>query len=161
MDTRDPLPTEGQHGENRDPTLVLPPPLTKLLAAGKWPRTNEEAHRQMCTPRVRGDDVARLVPTERFIYLNPPPFKSLVSLSLTNSFWNRHGVPDELDFGSALLIADFEIGSDSGLVLDYGSNRSDPQVKYLQWTDSGNHWVQVAESFEALARALGLLDDVA
>jgi hypothetical protein len=99
--------------------LVVPPLLEEMLATG-WPRNVAEAGAQK---RVAKERVRRLVPEESTIYLLPPPFLTVRERSKSNPQWMRpEGAPDGIDFDLALDIADFGLGSDAPILLDYRQN---------------------------------------
>jgi hypothetical protein len=58
----------------------------------------------------------------------------------------------------AVVIADFGIGADSVVILDFSRDRSNPAVLRLRWGPRGvgNKWVQGARDFDEFANMLGL-----
>lgn len=137
-------------------SLPIPSALNVLIEAHVWP-TAESADAQTLTPLATPEDVDRLAPGERTIYLDPPPFATLASEVATNpEFWDEHGALTELDPELALVIGGFGPGSDAAIVLDYRRTPSDPSVMRLAWDGTGNHWVQAASTFGDFARLLRL-----
>jgi hypothetical protein len=57
-----------------------------------------------------------------------------------------------------VVIADFGIGADAVVVLDYSRDAANPPVLRLRWAPQGvgNEWVQVARDFDEFAAMLGL-----
>ena len=140
--------------------LPLPHSLQELITAGKWPRIKTEAIRQNLTPLVTLARIQLLAPTENSLYLLPPPFYTVAQRASGNKFWLGHGsAPSEIDFDLALDIADFGLGSDSPILLDYRTSKNNPRVLHLRWSNRGknNHWVELAPNFDAFASILGLL----
>ena len=103
--------------------------------------------------------VQRFIPDERLLTLYPPPFRTVADdyRKPADSFWDEYGALSEIDPTEALLIADFEIGSDSAVILDY---RLDPapalRLKHLARTGDPTRWVQIADSIDALLRMFEL-----
>jgi hypothetical protein len=73
-------------------------------------------------------------------------------------FWSEFGALDEISPEESLVIADFGMGSDSPILLDYRFNSASPRVLRLRWSDQGrnNHWVLCASDFDTFADMLGL-----
>ncbi len=136
--------------------LPIPAALSSLIGAGAWP-TTESANSQNLRPLATPEDVDRLAPGERSIFLNPPPFSTLASEIAANpQFWDEHGALIEIDPQLALVIGDFGSGSDAAIVLDYRRTSEEPSVMRLAWGSQGNSWVEIAPTFEAFARLLRL-----
>lgn len=142
--------------------LPIPTGLTALLEAGIWPRTSEAANAFERDRVIPIERVRKLAPEESAIYLNPPPFQRLGPLDPGSgqSFWSIFGAIDEIDPMLAIPIADFGMGADAPILLDYGSCRDNPSVIRLQWSgEQGrieNHWVLCADCFDTFAEILGL-----
>nr|WP_255698113.1 DUF6331 family protein [Tessaracoccus sp. ZS01] len=136
--------------------LPIPPALADLIDAGAWP-TPTSADAQNLRPLATVAAVSALAPGEQAIFLNPPPFASLASeIAVNPDFWQSHGALSEVDPALALVIGDFGAGSDAAIVLDYRRSRDEPSVMRLAWSAQGNHWVEVAPTFELFAQALQL-----
>lgn len=136
--------------------LPLPPALIDLIDSGVWP-TSATAASQNLTPVAAPEDVERVAPGERALFLEPPPFRTLAEEIADNpGFWDEHGVLGDIDPDRALVIGDFGPGSDAVLVLDYRTSADDPTVVRLAWTDVGTRWVEVAPTVDDLVRRLGL-----
>lgn len=73
-------------------------------------------------------------------------------------FWERFGALDQIDPERALVIADFGLGADSVVVLDFARDAVNPPVLRLRWGPRGvgNAWVQGARDFDEFATILGL-----
>jgi hypothetical protein len=139
--------------------VAVPRLLEELLAAGRWPRNSIEANAQNIKPRVPRERLQSLAPEESWIYLLPPPFLSVREKSKHNPFWTwPMADPGGIDFDLALDIADFGIGSDAPILLDYRDNLARPRVIRLRWSGDGtaNRWVVTAPDFETFVETLGL-----
>lgn len=140
-----------------DVSLPLPVALARLIEDGGWP-TRSSANRQNLSPLVAAEIVDVVAPDERSIYLEPPPFATLASeIEAYPQFWYVHGALHEIDPDLALVIGDFGPGSDAAIVLDYRGSHDEPSVRRLAWSERGNHWIEVAPTFEMFARALQLV----
>lgn len=78
--------------------------------------------------------------------------------STVRGFWERDGALDQIEPEHALIIADFGIGADSVVILDYSRDPVDPPVLRLRWhvPGGGNAWVIGARNFDEFATILGL-----
>ncbi|MCG8353636.1 MAG: hypothetical protein MI924_38220 [Chloroflexales bacterium] len=100
--------------------IELPLLLNEMLAAGRWPKTPEEAEFQNRRPWVSTENIRRLAPDETLIYFFPPPFFTVRERSRENDFWNWPQTdPNGIDFDLAIDIGDFGLGSDAPILLDY------------------------------------------
>jgi hypothetical protein len=147
-------------GSMRVDGLLIPDALLAALDAGRWPRTRDEALKQNLRSFVPEERIRRLAPEESRLYLYPPPFAT-VAWSLAGSsrdFYIRFGAVEQLVPEAAVEIADFGLGSDAPLVLDYRAGPTDPRVLRLVWPGDGqpNRWVVMAPDFPTFAEALGL-----
>jgi hypothetical protein len=136
--------------------MKIPAALLALVENGNWPAEPPGYVRRIPLATVR-----RLVDDENEIYLCAPPFRTIAELRSqgTAEFWDEMAALHEIDASKAILIAEFEIGSDSMIVLDYRENPSDPQVLRLKWAEpfpAGNRWEILAPDFAHFAEALGL-----
>ena len=140
----------------------LPPGLTRLIADGVWPtRAGPSMTEQQFRPCIPADRVRRFAADEACICLQPPLFPTLaevVAAGGAGDFWGRFGALDRIDPARAVLIADFGIGADAVVVLDYTRDPANPQVLRLRWAKRGvgNSWVQGARDFDEFAAMLGL-----
>ena len=138
--------------------LEIPAELQTLIDNGVWP-TEDNAFKQNIEPIVSREIIKTFAPDESHLFLDPPPFRTVLRHSLKNQFWLTDAAPLEIRMRLALVIGDFGIGSDAPIILDYQVDRSNPSVKRLQWpeTNSGkNHWVEIAPSFSDFVGMLGL-----
>ncbi len=155
--------------EMSERNLRVPPLLDALVASGRWPATPQASLRQNVEPLVSPERITALAPGEEWLYLYPPPFKSVASHVADHeingwSFWVESGALHELDPDRALIIGDFGLGSDTPILLDYRQG-DDPGVLRLAWPPSveGDSppgsitWVVLADSFEDFATRLGLV----
>jgi hypothetical protein len=142
--------------------LRIPDLLERLIAEGRWPRSNV-VQKQDSQPLVGTDRVKELAPEERAIYLHAPPFRPL-SGRTRDGKWDFYSDPMsafwEIDLDLAFEIGDFGIGSDAPILLDYRENLEEPRVIRLRWSDDcppiNNHWVVAAPDFATFVRVLGL-----
>ena len=145
-----------RHTRHVSDHLPIPSALTRLIEVGAWPTSdtaNSENVRRLATPK----SVDSVAPGERALFLDPPPFSTLASEIAGNpAFWKEHGALSEIHPDLALVIGDFGPGSDAAIVLDYRRSTNEPSVMRLAWSSRGNHWVEVAPTFEAFALALQL-----
>jgi len=128
-----------------------------LIENGVWPNA-ESATSQNLAPLAPVELVARIAPDESGLFMHPPPFITLTTEVAANpEFWREFGALDEIEPDLALDIGDFGAGSDAAIVLDYRGESDEPRVLRLQWGESGNHWVVLAETFEVFAEVLSLV----
>jgi hypothetical protein len=136
--------------------LLIPDLLLAMLAGGRWPRSAAEASNQHLQSRVPEDRNRRL----RRIYLYAPPFHTLARTVAGDGrdFYARSGALHELVPEASVAIADFGLGADSPILLDYRAGPADPQVIHLEWAERGesNHWVVMASDFASFVDMLGL-----
>jgi hypothetical protein len=152
----DNAPQEVLHNRPVNDNLPIPASLARLIEVGVWP-TIENANSQNVRPLSAPEVVGRMVPGEQAVALDPPPFSTLASEIAGNAlFWEEHGALSEIDPDRALVIGDFGPGSDSAIVLDYRDHPAEPSVMRLAWSDHGNHWVELAPTFDAFVQALQL-----
>ncbi len=116
---------------------------------------------QQLRPIVPADRVRRFAEEQSLICLEPPPFATIAqerAAGGAGDFWERFGGAATDGARKALVIADFGLGSDSPVVLDFGGNASNPPVLRLRWGPygHGNEWVQGAVDFDDFAAMLGL-----
>jgi hypothetical protein len=74
-------------------------------------------------------------------------------------FYSRYGALHELIPEAAVEIADFGIGSDSPILLDYRLSPTNPRVLQLEWSSDNaeaNSWVVMADDFASFVDLLGL-----
>lgn len=113
--------------------LPIPSGLQALVEAGVWP-TVESADSQNLRSLAAVEDVERLAPGQRSLFLDPPPFRRLAHEVTDNpEFWEEHGALDQIDPDLALVIGDFGLGSDTAIVLDYRLDGQTPSVLRLAW----------------------------
>ena len=140
----------------------LPPGLARLITEGVWPtRAGPSMVAQQLHPSIPADRVRQFAAEEGCICLQPPPVPTLaevVAAGGAGDFWERFGALDQIDPARAVLIADFGIGADAVVVLDYARDPANPPVLRLRWAERGvgNQWVQGARDFDEFAAILGL-----
>lgn len=145
---------------------IIPARLQRLLAAGKWPPDLAEEAVQNQPPLVARERVHQFAPEERDIYLLRPPFCSVRQLVRAGEagFWcSAQAAPGEISFDHTVVIADFGIGSDAPVILDYRPDPRQPCVLRLRYEYMPgpkptmiSHWVGVAGTFDDFADMLGL-----
>ncbi len=115
---------------------------------------------QELLPLVRAERVRRFAERETLICLAPPPFRTIAeepALGLDYESWEGLWALDQIDPGRALVIADFGLGADSPVILDFARDPGNPPVLCLRWRTpgGGNEWVQGARDFDEFAALLG------
>jgi len=159
-----------------DSTMVGPLPLPKRLLAlmdsGFWPRTPDEAKRQGLRGLVSKERIQFFGPEQDQIHLLSPPFSTVATrMAKGDRFWSRFGALEQISPELCVFIADFGMGSDSPILLDYSHDVSAPAVIRLKlnpihdetMTDGrkklvgwANAWLRCADTFDAFADMLGL-----
>lgn len=137
--------------------LEIPTLLLTLIETGVWPSHPDSLVEQNTRSLIPEDCNRRL----RRICLYPPPFKTLAQAGAgkgPDDFYTRYGAIHELVTETAIEIADFGIGEDSPILLDFRRGPSNPSVIYLGWSDGerANTWIEMAPDFESFAEMLGL-----
>lgn len=75
----------------------------------------------------------------------------------SSEFWLKHGALHQISPEKALIIGDFGDGSDTAIILDFGSQMMDPPVLRLRWNpDRSTEWVKVANGIDEFSSMLGL-----
>jgi hypothetical protein len=142
--------------------IRIPALLEALIASGRWPKNAEEAHRQNLQPLIAAERVRRLAPDEQGnIYLASPPFGVIGRTGDVKDFFNLPSSdPGGIDRDLAIIIADFGIGSDAPIVLDYRESPTNPRVLRLRYNDDSpplvGKWVELTPDFATFVDALGL-----
>jgi hypothetical protein len=140
----------------------LPAGLARLIAEGVWPSAaGPSMVEQQLRPSIPAERVRRFAAEEGCICLQPSPFPTVAQLrdaGGAGDFWERFGALDQIDPARAVVIADFGLGADAVVVLDYARDAANPPVLRLQWAERGvgNRWVQGARDFDEFAALLGL-----
>lgn len=141
--------------------LHIPELLVTALETGRWPRTHSEANAQNLQCICCSQGIQQLAPGQRELFLYHPPFATVADNVVGDGihYWNRFGALDQLDPARAVIIADFGIGSDSPIVLDYRTGPTEPRVIRLVWPDSRqpiHRWEVMAPDFYTFFTVLGL-----
>lgn len=129
-----------------------------LVELRMWPGTTDEANKQHINTIIPLANLKEFAPDENSIFFYPPPF-TRISNALSNEYeyWKKNGALDQIDPNLALIIADFGMGSDTVLTLDYRENITIPTVCRLKWdNENGNRWLKVADNFATFCRMAGL-----
>ncbi len=141
--------------------LVLPAKLMELLASGVWPSEERDLQRQNLEQIVSLEAVRRVAPDENALVLFPPPFETIATrIERGELFWTwPEAAPSQIDPEKTLLIGDFGLVSDTGLVLDYRET-GEPKVLRLRWhfpnPEENNKWEQVSPTLADFCKAIGL-----
>jgi hypothetical protein len=139
--------------------LPIPSRLSALLEVGAWPRDWREMNAQNLRPRFSANQVRRIAAEESEICLQSPPFRTVADHAASagsGGFWPRFGALDQIVPEKVLIIADFGLGSDAPIALDYSDRTGDPAVIRLRWEYPRTQWVKCAESFDEFAGILGI-----
>ena len=141
--------------------LPVPAALLELLDGGLWPRTPSEAMKQNLHCLVSADRIREFAPEEDRIYLYAPPFARIadgIANEGDSRFYSTYCATHQLVPELTLDIADFGLGSDAPIVLDYQFDRTNPRVIRLRWDSESrgrnNRWVECADNFEQFAALL-------
>jgi hypothetical protein len=116
--------------------LSLPQALVDLIHAGKWPCTDAQANRVHAEPRLIPEARVRaLAPEESQIYLCATPLRTVAERAAgpERAYWGESFIPAGIDFGKAVVIGDFGLGSDAPILLDF--SQEPPSVIRLRWRD--------------------------
>ncbi len=156
------------NADSRKPPLPLPDRLASLIESGRWPTTGAAVRIQNDEPIVPVARIQALAPGQDGLCLYRPPFRTvaedIVRVPSLADYWSEFGAIEQLDPELALIIADFGLGSDTPILLDYRPG-DDPQVLTIQWSsvegDDGtrraeNRWIVLAASFDEFVERLGL-----
>jgi len=137
--------------------LSLPTRLRQIIETGRWPKTHDEEIHQNIRSLVPKERIQSFAPEQDRIYLFRPPFRTIAQRmsGAEGAFWSRWGALGNIAPDLALDIADFGLGTDSAIVLDY--RQENPAVIRLVWRKpEPNEWVRCADSFDEFADLLGL-----
>lgn len=144
-------------------TLKLPDKLEALIESGLWPNKNN-ADAQNLKPLVSCELIQQLFPEENSLYLFPPPFISIHELLMQeDSLYQSKELKasfSQIKPRKTVVIADFGLGSESALVLDYSDSESNPKILKLSWLYDEKYlirkveWVVVAADFDEFAAHL-------
>ena len=144
-------------GMEPESNLPLPTRLRHIIETGRWPKTHDEEIHQNIRSLVPKERIQSFAPEQDRIYLFRPPFRTIAQRmsGAEGAFWSRWGALGEIAPDLALDIADFGLGTDSAIVLDY--RLQNPPVIRLVWRKpEPNEWVRCADSFDEFADLLGL-----
>jgi len=152
--------------------LPLPRRLLTLIDSGFWPRTLNEAKRQGIRGPVSKERIQSFAPEQDQIHFLSPPFSTVATrMAHGDKFWSRFGALEQISPELSVFVADFGIGSDSPILLDYRPDVSNPSVIRLKLNPvlgetlvSGrkrvvgwaNVWLRCADTFDTFADMLGL-----
>jgi hypothetical protein len=142
--------------------LSIPARLVSLIDAGIWPRNSDESNLQNSRCLVPKEYIHRFAPEEDMLFLYPPPFHTLTKTVAggEDSFYSNFGALNEISPEASIEIADFGLGADATILLDYRHSTIAPRVIRLRWAGEwgviDNHWVVCGESFDQFADMLEL-----
>lgn len=136
--------------------LRLPTTLSYLLETGLW----------VSTRQIPAERVQPFAPGESLLCLYPPPFSTVAHAVAAQvaEFWTEFGRLDQIEPEQCLIIADFGLGSDAPILLDFTCNPLDPVVLRLRWNNCPDtqrphtEWVKCANDFNEFVGKLGLLE---
>jgi hypothetical protein len=145
--------------------LPVPNAIAELIKTGRW-----DCGHDFPMPGALRDAVPERLWRSPQVYLEPPPFRTIAEwMEDEREEWWRRPVAavSQLDPNLAVVIADFGMGSDTPVVLDYRSSFDQPIVRYLFWSPDypssqkfldfvGNSWEILAPTPEAFLALLGL-----
>ena len=133
--------------------FTLPDALQKLIDEGIWPQSDEELRRQNLDPLITEVAIQSFAPDERKLYLYAEPFPTIETERINNKdFDDEWNALEEIDPKKALLIADFGLGSDTAIILDYRTE--EPELLRLKRGKERNHWIPLGLSTEEFANKL-------
>jgi hypothetical protein len=144
-------------GMEPESNLPLPTRLRQIIETGRWPKTHGEEIHQNIRSLIPKERIQSFAPEQDRIYLFRPPFRTIAQrmTGAEGAFWSRWGALGDIAPDLALDIADFGLGTDSAIVLDY--RQENPAVIRLVWRKpEPNEWVRCADSFDEFADLLGL-----
>ena len=131
--------------------LKIPQQIYRLVEKGIWPKSSDEANHQHTKSLVPKDKLKEFAPDEDWIYFYPMPFKKISDTLLDEgNFWNQWGAINQINPELTFIIADFGIGSDTCLILDYRENIDTPSLYRLVRNNrdkDGNYWEKVSNNF--------------
>ena len=113
--------------------LPLPPALQRLIDSGFWPRNQQESQAQHSKPLITKAKVQAFAPDEDGIHLYPFPFYTVSECGqYGEEWWDEWTAVHMIDPARTLIIADFGIGSDTLIALDYRRDINNPTVIRLK-----------------------------
>ncbi|MDC8012542.1 hypothetical protein [Tahibacter soli] len=134
--------------------FVLPEQLQRLIDIGMWPA------------RVDPGCVKAFAPNESTLDLcHPKSFATIAShLRPPGGMTPEQWAVQDIDPDRTLIIADFGLGSDAPIALDYRHDASEPSVIRLVWGEGErprppNRWQQVAPTFDGFWAMIRLRRD--
>ena len=129
--------------------LKIPAELVAQVDAGLWPRTTPDVQIQTIRPLVQPHVVKTFAPDESGIILYAPPFHTIQNELDERRYTAEQLAVHDIAPDKTVLIADFGLGSDTAVALDFRLGTANPAVIRLQWRlpDQSNRWVKVANSF--------------
>jgi len=128
--------------------------------------------RQNIRSLVCKERVQVFAPEQDRMYLLIPPFSTVgTRMTRGDKFWVRFGALEQISPDRSVFVADFGLGSDSPILLDYrhdvsapavirlklnpihGETMTDGRKKLVGWA---NVWLRCADTFDAFVDMLGL-----
>jgi len=130
--------------------LKIPDEIIKLIDIGWWP-SKENASKQYEKCLIDKENV-KLIDKEsdEIIFQHPPFYRLDREVDFNPRFWlSKQASLKEINPFKAVDIADFGMGSDSPILLDYRENENNPSVMFLNYTNGlESHWVKCADNFQ-------------
>ncbi|WP_133816610.1 hypothetical protein [Tahibacter aquaticus] len=142
-------------------SLRLPDALLAMIHEGRWARWHDDGHFEPASLPIETPRLQAMVPDEDGLDLLAPPFRSaLQEIEVRHAGWlQRWSRVELINPARTVIVADFPLGSDSLLALDYRDSDAEPRVIRLQWVlpqpERNNRWVVVSPTFAQFAQALG------
>lgn len=131
--------------------IHFPERLQQLLADGVWATAGADVDQ-----RIPADLARQWAPDSPGIHLAAVPSllaDDIVAVPELEELWNL----TDVDPNKCVVIADFGLGSDNPIILDFDSKPA--AVRTQQWQDGDATrptWVTIAPTFDAFADMLGL-----
>ena len=138
-------------------TFKLPTELEDLIADGHWPTEGRHVKSQNSEAIIPRELVRQVFPDESLFCFCLPPFPALSEIQGEEVWRSETARPDQLNHSTALVLGDFELGSDSAVILDYEADALDPPVKWLRYEGySHTYWDTACKNFRELSDRLKL-----
>src|SRR5262245_56790720 len=130
-------------------SLKIAAELVALIETGQWPRSASDVMLQNTHPLVQPQVVRAFAPDESTLVLYAPPFHTLQRELDERRFSAEQLAAHEIEPDMTVVIADFGLGSDTVVALDFRADVAAPTVIRLQWRFPAepNRWLKVAHSF--------------
>ncbi len=145
--------------------MNIPNVIKELIEIDYWPNESNVS-RQYSKGLLDYSLIEHNIPEEYTIYFFPPPFTTINRLlKKGDSYYLSPEVNkslDEIDLDKTVIIADFGLGAESELALNFSENNENPSVIRLKWFYDFEKnlrwakWVKVTDSFDEFAKLAGI-----